>query len=53
MPLQNAMLVICIIAWVLCAIVFALVGRLVPHDIADLRQRMRERAEQEKAAQGA
>ncbi len=52
MPLQNAMLLICVTAWVLCALLFFFVGRLVPGDIATLRQRMRERAEQETMAQG-
>jgi fucose permease len=51
--LQNAILLICVSAWILCAFFFIFATRLVPRDIAVLRQQMRERAEQERAAQAA
>src|SRR5512136_881900 len=51
--LQNAILTICITAWVLCSILFAVAAYLVPRDIETLRTRMRERAELERAAQSA
>jgi MFS family permease len=47
--LQNAILIICVSAWILCGISFSTVAFLVPRDIAVLRQQMRERAEMEKA----
>ncbi len=49
--LQNAILLICVSAWVLCAFFFIFATLLVPQDIAVLRRQMRERAEQERAAQ--
>lgn len=51
--LHNAILIICISTWVLCAIFFAVVAYFLPHDIATLRAQLRERAEQERARQGA
>ncbi len=51
--LENAMLLICISAWVLCAIFFAFAAYLAPHDIEALRQALRERAERERARSGA
>ena len=51
--LQNAILTICITAWVLCSILFAVAAYLVPRDIETLRAQMRERAELERAAQSA
>jgi len=53
MPLQNAMLLICVTAWVLCAIFFVLVGRLAPRDIAKLRREMQDRVERERGVQPA
>lgn len=47
--LHNAILIICISTWVLCAIFFAATALLVPHDVATLRGQMRRRAEQEQA----
>ena len=47
--LGNAFLIICISAWILCAIFFALIGRLVPRDMENLRQEMRVRVRQETA----
>jgi MFS family permease len=46
--LQNAILLICISAWVLCAFFFVFAALLVPRDIAVLRQQLRERAEFER-----
>jgi len=48
--LGNAFLVICISAWLLCAIFFSIIGRLVPKDMEDLRQEMRLRAGRETKA---
>jgi MFS family permease len=49
--LKDAILIICVSAWVLCFIFFAVTAYLVPSDINTLRGQMRRRAEQEKAAQ--
>jgi len=45
--LHYAILIVCESAWVLCAIFLVVVAYLVPHDIAALRQAMRQRAEDE------
>ena len=42
--LKNAFLIICISAWVVCSIIFALAAYLIPRDIASLREQMRQRA---------
>jgi hypothetical protein len=42
-------LLICVSAWILCGLFFALVARFVPDDVHTLRAQMRQRAEQEKA----
>ena len=47
--LGNAILLICISTWILCAIFFAVVAFLVPQDIRTLRGQMQERAEKEQA----
>ena len=49
--LHNAILIICISAWIVDSILFAVAAYLVPEDIKTLRQQLRERAEQERAAQ--
>jgi MFS family permease len=49
--LHDAILIICVSTWVLCAIFFAVVAYLLPHDVATLRSQLRERAEQERARQ--
>ena len=49
--LKDAILIICVSAWVLCFIFLAVTAYLVPRDIKTLRGQMRRRAEQEKAAQ--
>ncbi len=51
--LHTAILVICTSTWVMGAIFLALTAWLVPKDIAVLRGQMRERAEKERASQGA
>jgi len=49
--LRIAFLVICISTWLLCAIFFAAVAKLVPGDIATLHQQLEERAAYEQARQ--
>ena len=49
--LSNAILVICISAWVLGTIFLGFTAYLVPHDISTLRGQMKARAEAEKSAQ--
>lgn len=46
--LHNAILIICTVAWTLCALFFCGVAYLVPRDIASLRALMAERAEAER-----
>jgi len=46
--LHDAILIVCESGWLLCAILLAVVAYLVPHDIATLRQAMRQRAELER-----
>lgn len=48
--LHNAILLICVSAWVVCSILFACAAYLVPRDIEALRRAMRERAERERMA---
>jgi fucose permease len=47
--LRTAFLVICVTAWLLCGIFYALVVYFVPRDVHILRDQMRQRAEKEKA----
>jgi MFS transporter, Spinster family, sphingosine-1-phosphate transporter len=47
--LKTAFLLICVTTWILCGGFFALVALVIPNDVHDLRQQMRQRAEQEKA----
>jgi MFS family permease len=47
--LHDAILIICVSTWVLCAIFFAATALVVPRDIATLRGEMRQRAEYEQA----
>jgi MFS transporter, Spinster family, sphingosine-1-phosphate transporter len=49
--LRIAFLVICIATWVLCAIFFAFVAKLVPGDIATLHDQLQARAAYEQARQ--
>ncbi|MBC8448422.1 MAG: MFS transporter [Chloroflexi bacterium] len=49
--LKAAILIICVSTWVLCFIFLAFTAYLVPEDIQTLRSQMRQRAEQERAAQ--
>ncbi len=46
--LGQAILVICVIAWLMGSVFLALTAWLVPHDISTLRQQLRERAEKER-----
>ena len=43
--LHDAILIVCGSTWVLCSIFLVIVAYLLPHDIATLRQTMRQRAE--------
>ena len=51
--LGNAILVICVAAWLIGSVFLALTARFVPEDIAELRRQLRERAEAELQAQAA
>jgi MFS family permease len=51
--LHNAILLICVGAWVICAILLSVAAYLVPHDIETQRRQLRERAERERAMQQA
>ncbi|HNT60330.1 MAG TPA: MFS transporter, partial [Rectinema sp.] len=42
--LGNAILLICVGAWAICFAFFIFAGRFIPKDIADLREKLRERA---------
>lgn len=42
--LHTSILVICVVAWLICGTIFALLVRLVPQDIDVLRGQMRDRA---------
>jgi MFS family permease len=45
--LHMAILVICTITWLLCAILFGVTAILVPHDVERLRETMQARAQEE------
>jgi len=47
--LQNAILIICVSAWTLCFIFISIAAYLVPKDLQDLRNQLKERAEIERA----
>jgi MFS family permease len=49
--LHDAILIICIAAWIIDAILFVFAVYLIPEDIRILRGQLRERAEQERAEQ--
>ncbi len=49
--LKSAFLIICVSTWVLCFIFFLITARVIPDDIATLRQQMRQRAEYERSLQ--
>ncbi len=49
--LHDAILIICVTAWLIGAVFLAFTAYLVPHDIKVLRDQMRERAEFERARQ--
>ncbi|MEW5871623.1 MAG: MFS transporter [Chloroflexota bacterium] len=46
--LKTAFLVICVLTWILCGILFALVSTRVPGDVHQLRQQLRQRADDER-----
>lgn len=47
--LRDAILIISVVAWIICAIFFAISTKFIPADVATLRKQMKERAELEKA----
>ena len=49
--LQQAILIICVSAWVLGSLLLAVTAYLVPGDIQTLRRQLRERAQEERAVQ--
>lgn len=49
--LKTAFLVICISAWLLCAVFFMATSRYIHRDVATLREQMRQRAELERTSQ--
>jgi len=49
--LHQAILIICVSAWVICSLLLAVTAYLVPQDIQTLRRQLRERAQAERAAQ--
>lgn len=48
--LHDAILIICVSTWLICAVFFFAATLVLPHDVATLRAQMRERAAQETAA---
>ncbi len=51
--LKAAILIICVSTWILCAAFFAAAAYVVPRDIRTLRDQLHQRAEEERARQGA
>jgi len=49
--LHDAILIICVSTWLVCAVLFAVAAFLLPRDIARLRAQMRERAREEQGGQ--
>lgn len=49
--LKTAFLAICIVTWIICGLLFALVALHVPEDVDALREQMRQRAKQERGRQ--
>jgi fucose permease len=47
--LQNAILIICVSAWSLCFIFICIAAYLVPRDLQQLRDQLKQRAEIERA----
>jgi len=47
--LQDAILIICVSAWILCFIFISIAAYLVPKDLKDLRDQLKQRAEVERA----
>jgi MFS family permease len=46
--LRTAFLIICVVAWLLCALFFVITTRYISGDIENLREQMRERADHER-----
>ncbi len=44
----KSVILICVVAWLMGSVFLAFTAYLVPHDIATLRQQMRERADTER-----
>ena len=51
--LRAAILILCVSAWIVCAVFFGVATFLVPRDIRILHGQLRQRAEEERARQGA
>ncbi|HEX2979204.1 MAG TPA: MFS transporter [Anaerolineaceae bacterium] len=51
--LGNAILIICLSAWAVCALFFVFVMFVLPKDVQELRSQMRDRAEHERLRQTA
>jgi sugar phosphate permease len=47
--LQNAILIICVSAWTACFIFISIAAYLVPKDLQELRNQLKQRAEIERA----
>jgi MFS transporter, Spinster family, sphingosine-1-phosphate transporter len=46
--LRDAILIISVVTWLLCALFFAIATRFIPADVATMRKQMQERADKEK-----
>jgi MFS family permease len=51
--LQNAILIICISTWIMCAFFISIAAYLVPRDVKVLRDQMKERAKNERSLRAA
>ena len=49
--LSQAILIICVSAWIVCSILLAFTAYLVPQDIRTLRRQLQERADRERQTQ--
>ena len=49
LSLENAIIFICIGAWIICFIFYVLAAQFIPKDIADLKQKLRDRASEASA----
>ena len=53
LSLRDAILIICLSTWAVCAVFFLITSRFIDHDVRVLRSQMRERAALEQARQAA